>query len=93
MPLLHPYLQPWHASLVSNESVWAKPSPPTRPPVPAPPAVEPHVCIVTGGSRGIGRAIALELGKAGCKVGRCREAAPWFCVGSATRATRLAATS
>jgi NAD(P)-dependent dehydrogenase (short-subunit alcohol dehydrogenase family) len=26
------------------------------------------VCIVTGASRGIGKAIALELGKAGCRV-------------------------
>merc|ERR1719440_1165688 len=26
------------------------------------------VCIVTGGSRGLGRAIALALGKEGCKV-------------------------
>lgn len=33
-----------------------------------PPAVESGVCVVTGASRGIGRAIALELGSAGCKV-------------------------
>ena len=26
------------------------------------------VCVVTGGSRGLGRAIALKLGEAGCKV-------------------------
>lgn len=32
--------------------------------------VESPVVIVTGASRGIGRAIALSLGKAGCKVGR-----------------------
>lgn len=31
-------------------------------------AVEPGVAIVTGASRGIGRAIALALGAAGCKV-------------------------
>jgi hypothetical protein len=31
-------------------------------------AVAPGVAIVTGGSRGIGRAIALALGAAGCKV-------------------------
>ncbi len=31
-------------------------------------AVEPAVCIVTGASRGIGRAVALALGQAGCKV-------------------------
>lgn len=30
--------------------------------------VESPVVIVTGASRGIGRAIALSLGKAGCKV-------------------------
>lgn len=32
--------------------------------------VESPVVIVTGASRGIGKAIALTLGKAGCKVGR-----------------------
>lgn len=31
-------------------------------------AVETGVCIVTGASRGIGKAIALALGAAGCKV-------------------------
>lgn len=35
---------------------------------PAVPKVVPAVCIVTGASRGIGRAIALALGGAGCKV-------------------------
>ncbi|KAL4425762.1 hypothetical protein ABPG75_009778 [Micractinium tetrahymenae] len=30
--------------------------------------LEPAVCVVTGASRGIGRAIALELGSHGCKV-------------------------
>lgn len=34
----------------------------------AAPAVEAPVVIVTGASRGIGKAIALALGKAGCKV-------------------------
>ena len=32
--------------------------------------VEAPVVIVTGASRGIGKAIALALGKAGCKVSR-----------------------
>jgi NAD(P)-dependent dehydrogenase (short-subunit alcohol dehydrogenase family) len=31
-------------------------------------AVGTKVCLVTGASRGIGKAIALELGKSGCKV-------------------------
>ena len=31
--------------------------------------VEAPVVVVTGASRGIGKAIALALGKAGCKVG------------------------
>lgn len=31
--------------------------------------VESPVVVVTGASRGIGRAIALSFGKAGCKVG------------------------
>jgi len=30
--------------------------------------VEPKVCLITGGSRGLGKAMALELGKNGCKV-------------------------
>lgn len=33
------------------------------------PKVESPVVVVTGASRGIGKAIALSLGKAGCKVG------------------------
>lgn len=32
--------------------------------------VESPVVVVTGASRGIGKAIALSLGKAGCKVSR-----------------------
>jgi len=32
------------------------------------PKVESPVVVVTGASRGIGKAIALSLGKAGCKV-------------------------
>ncbi|XP_071702477.1 3-oxoacyl-[acyl-carrier-protein] reductase 4-like [Rutidosis leptorrhynchoides] len=36
--------------------------------VEATPKVEPPVVIVTGASRGIGKAIALTMGKAGCKV-------------------------
>ena len=36
--------------------------------VEATPEVEPPVVIVTGASRGIGRAIALAFGRAGCKV-------------------------
>ncbi len=31
-------------------------------------AEDAKVCLVTGASRGIGKAIALELGKSGCKV-------------------------
>ena len=31
--------------------------------------VEPPVAVVTGASRGIGKAVALALGGAGCKVG------------------------
>jgi NAD(P)-dependent dehydrogenase (short-subunit alcohol dehydrogenase family) len=31
-------------------------------------AVGTKVCLVTGASRGIGKAIALELGKSGCNV-------------------------
>lgn len=36
----------------------------------AAPKVEGPVVVVTGASRGIGKAIALSLGKAGCKVGQ-----------------------
>ena len=36
--------------------------------VEATPMVEAPVVIVTGASRGIGKAIALAVGKAGCKV-------------------------
>lgn len=47
-------------------------------------AVESAVCIVTGASRGIGRAIALALGQAGCKVGSWgssqRDVGDWLAV-------------
>lgn len=39
-------------------------------------AAEPPVCLVTGGSRGIGRACALALGSTGAKVRR-KEVWPW----------------
>lgn len=38
--------------------------------------VEAPVVVVTGASRGIGKAIALSLGKAGCKVRN----SSWFCI-------------
>ena len=43
-------------------------SPTFHPPPPPPPAVANPVCIVTGSSRGIGKAIALALGAAGARV-------------------------
>ena len=51
---------------------------PAAPTGPLPPdfAVEPSVCIVTGASRGIGKAIALALGAAGCKVAVNYSASP-----------------
>jgi len=50
--------------LDASDSIFTFP----RFPKPQTHAVEPGVAIVTGASRGIGRAIALALGAAGCKV-------------------------